>query len=119
MQPENWRFYESRAPDRELQSLQRRFRAISCRFYRKAALQRLCRRVRVWALVAVGVLALTGTAMSVSPWPLLATVKHLAAFPTCGIARMMGVAPAYHGRPGYWSHHDRNSNGRACETQEL
>ena len=38
-----------------------------------------------------------------SPWSLL---RHLAAFPNCATARLVGLAPARAGQPGYWPTHD-------------
>ncbi|MDN5927768.1 MAG: excalibur calcium-binding domain-containing protein [Hyphomicrobiales bacterium] len=31
------------------------------------------------------------------------------------MARLVGLAPARRGRPGYWSRHDADSDGTACE----
>jgi hypothetical protein len=50
-----------------------------------------------------------------SPWPPVATLKHIAAFPNCDAARELGLAPARRGDPGYWDKHDRDMDGVACE----
>lgn len=42
-------------------------------------------------------------------------LRHVAAVPNGAAARMAGVAPAYRGEPGYWSGHDRDKDGVACE----
>ena len=42
-------------------------------------------------------------------------VRHLAASPNCSAARLVGVAPARRGEPGYWSEHDADRDGIACE----
>ena len=53
--------------------------------------------------------------LNLSPWPPLLTLKHLAALPSCATARAVGLAPAMHGEPGYWTIHDEDGDGRACE----
>jgi hypothetical protein len=50
-----------------------------------------------------------------SPWPFVVTLKHIAAAPNCNAARAVGLAPARRGEPGYWSRHDADSDGIACE----
>ena len=49
------------------------------------------------------------------PMTLAQTAKHLAAAPNCGAARMVGLAPARRGEPGYYPRHDRDGDGWACE----
>ena len=41
--------------------------------------------------------------------------RHLLASPNCSAARLVGVAPAYQGEPGYWKIHDADHDGVACE----
>ncbi|TIS94845.1 excalibur calcium-binding domain-containing protein [Mesorhizobium sp.] len=41
--------------------------------------------------------------------------RHLLAAPSCDAARAVGLAPARRGRPGYWSKHDADNDGIACE----
>lgn len=50
-----------------------------------------------------------------SPWPAPETIRHLLAAPNCAAARAVGLAPAYRGDPGYWSRHDADNDGIACE----
>jgi hypothetical protein len=50
-----------------------------------------------------------------SPWPPLTTLKHYLAWPNCGIARWLHLAPARTGQPGYWARLDRDKDGIACE----
>ena len=50
-----------------------------------------------------------------SPWPVTATLRHIASAPNCGFARFVGLAPARKGEPGYWKRHDRDRDGIACE----
>ena len=80
-----------------------------------ARLRRLYRKTGVLALAA-GALYL-GLVLF-SPWPPLVTLKHIAALPTCAAARAVGLAPASKGEPGYWSIHDPDGNGTACEPWE-
>ncbi|MBZ9741988.1 MULTISPECIES: excalibur calcium-binding domain-containing protein [unclassified Mesorhizobium] len=42
-------------------------------------------------------------------------LRHLAAFPNCTAARLVGLAPARRGEPGYWPTHDADHDGIACE----
>jgi len=48
-------------------------------------------------------------------WPPLMMLRHWAAVPNCTAARMVGLAPARRGEPGYYVHHDADSDGVACE----
>ena len=48
-------------------------------------------------------------------WTAAETARHLAARPNCAAARAVGLAPAGRGRPGYWTDHDRDRDGVACE----
>jgi Excalibur calcium-binding domain len=50
-----------------------------------------------------------------SPWPLTVALRHVAAAPNCNAARVVGLAPARRGQPGYWPSHDRDGDGIACE----
>jgi excalibur calcium-binding domain-containing protein len=50
-----------------------------------------------------------------SPWPVMTTLRHIASAPNCGFARLVGLAPARRGQPGYWKRHDRDGDGIACE----
>ena len=50
-----------------------------------------------------------------SPWPVMTTLRHIASAPNCGFARLVGLAPARRGEPGYWKRHDRDGDGIACE----
>jgi hypothetical protein len=42
-------------------------------------------------------------------------LTHLAVYPNCDAARLLGQAPAVKGEPGYWPQHDADSDGIACE----
>ncbi|MBW7911525.1 MAG: excalibur calcium-binding domain-containing protein [Alphaproteobacteria bacterium] len=50
-----------------------------------------------------------------SPWPMGITARHLLAVSNCTSARSVGLAPARAGEPGYYSWHDADSDGIACE----
>lgn len=41
--------------------------------------------------------------------------RHLLASPNCSAARLVGVAQARRGEPGYWASHDADNDGVACE----
>jgi len=77
-------------------------------------LQRLYRTVRVIALLLIVLAALLWGLTSYTQWPLLTALKHIAVFPSCSAARVLGLAPAESGEPGYWSHHDADADGTAC-----
>jgi len=63
---------------------------------------------------AVGSFALIWYLLS-SPWPLVLTLRHLAAYPNCEATEIVGLAPAKKGNPGYWSHNDADGDGVACK----
>ena len=48
-------------------------------------------------------------------WPLTVALRHVAAAPNCAAARVMGLAPARRGQPGYYPQHDADRDGIACE----
>ncbi|MDF2370661.1 MAG: excalibur calcium-binding domain-containing protein [Rhizobiaceae bacterium] len=56
-----------------------------------------------------------GWFLGTSPWPLKTTLRHYGAAPNCDFARMVGLAPASVGQPGYWNRHDADNDGIACE----
>jgi hypothetical protein len=49
------------------------------------------------------------------PWPLTVMIRHLVAARNCDAARLVGLAPANRGEPGYWPHNDADHDGIACE----
>lgn len=70
--------------------------------------------LRPWILLGVlagGVLGITAA----SPWPLTLSVRHLLAARNCDTARLVGLAPAVRGAPGYWTWNDADQDGIACE----
>lgn len=56
-----------------------------------------------------------GWLLGTSPWPMMTTIRHYVAAPNCDFARMVSLAPAFEGQPGYWSKHDADDDGIACE----
>jgi hypothetical protein len=77
--------------------------------------RRLFRKARWWASAGVLVAVFCWSLAVYTGWPLLAALKHLAAFPHCKSAAMVGLANAAQGSPGYWERHDQDGNGVACE----
>jgi hypothetical protein len=113
--PDGWRIHEAREPERELRRLQGRFRAVSRRYDRAIRLRRFYRRAKVWAFVGIAVVALSSELASLSPWPLMLRLRHIASYPNCNAARAVGLAPAKKGEPGYWPHLDADADGISCE----
>jgi hypothetical protein len=106
-------------PDPEMLALQRRFRAIGERHDRRKRTEALLKRARRWGftsgLFALGALNVYLALLNFSPWPPLVTLRHLAAFPNCNSAQVVGLAPAKRGEPGYWESNDDDNDGIACE----
>jgi hypothetical protein len=98
-----------------LEFLNDRFRAVSRRIVLRAEFRRLSRAALIVAPLAVIAGALLGWASMSSRWPIIPTLQHFAAYPGCDAARLLGVAPARSGEPGYWPHLDRDRDGIACE----
>lgn len=48
-------------------------------------------------------------------WTFSQTARHVVAFPNCDTARLLGLAPARHDQPGYYTKHDADNDGIACE----
>ena len=99
--------------EQRLRNLQRRFRAVSARHDRTTKL-----RWAMTALIATVTILVTYPAIWLlvsSPWPITTTLRHIASAPNCDFARLVGLAPARRGEPGYWKHHDRDGDGVACE----
>lgn len=77
---------------------------------------RFFRRTLVPAGILAVIVGLIAIEMYRSPWPPLLTLRHLASVPNCATARLVRLAPAMRGEPGYWPQHDRDRDGIACET---
>lgn len=107
--------FKDRDPDARLKRMQHRFRAIGERHDRAAMKRRLAKRlfrpVLYGALFAGTILI----ALQFSPWPMGQTIKHIISVTNCDAARMLGLAPATRGQPGYWAKLDADEDGIACE----
>ncbi|MEM7290174.1 MAG: excalibur calcium-binding domain-containing protein [Pseudomonadota bacterium] len=114
--PSPWRLQQiGYDPDDKAKALKARFASVS-----NAALpaKRSNHRTKILlktVLVGLALFAITVGLFSLSPWPPLATVKHIASIQNCDAAKAFGVAPARVGEPGYWSRHDADNDGIACE----
>jgi hypothetical protein len=110
---------EPRDPDAALHDLQRHFQRAAERYERaykrRAFLRAFSKRSVPWllAIVAMGEAYLALDLYS--PWPPLLTIRHVVAYRNCDTARLMGLAPARRGEPGYWEKLDRDKDGIACE----
>ena len=82
------------------------------------AFRRFHRAARWWILIALGLAILGWGLTRVTQWPLVTSIKHLAAFPACDLAGAAALAPASEGQPGYWRHLDKDADGVACEPSE-
>ncbi|WP_253608366.1 MULTISPECIES: excalibur calcium-binding domain-containing protein [unclassified Bradyrhizobium] len=69
----------------------------------------------VAAISAIAGAALCWAVLCQISWHPLLLFKHIAAFPNCAAARAVGLAPSRRGEPGYWSKHDADDDGVACE----
>jgi len=67
------------------------------------------------ALVMGAVVGNFAFTLVASPWPIETTLRHIVAGPNCDAARAMGLAPANRDEPGYYSWHDADDDGVACE----
>ena len=94
-----------------LHHLQRQFRRVS----RRAGLDQVPRWYVMLVLGTFAVAVVLSIITVASPWPVGLTLRHIAAAPNCSWARLVGLAPAYVGEPGYYRHHDADHDGIACE----
>lgn len=68
----------------------------------------------ITGILAIGVLFFHSE-FTTHNWFIATTLKHIAAAPNCSAARLVGLTPARRGEPGYYSRHDRDQDGIACE----
>ena len=116
MRPKPWRDPPPREPDKGAQQLRRRFQRVSRRWEYRLRQRHILRAVGICTLTLALVVVLVWTLLkALSPWPPMSTISHLLAFPNCAAARAVGLAPARRGGPGYWSRHDADNDGVACE----
>ncbi|WP_348638272.1 excalibur calcium-binding domain-containing protein [Bradyrhizobium sp. ISRA463] len=100
-------------PEQRLRDLQRRFRAVSTRLDRASKLRSVLKAAIAIVAATVSFAIVWGVASN--PWPAATTFRHIASAPNCDFARLVGLAPARRGEPGYWKHHDGDGDGIACE----
>lgn len=105
---------DSAGAEKRLHDLKGRFNKVSGRWERGARLRRFFRQLGLSVVVAICSFGFFWY-LAESSWPVGVTLKHLVASPSCTAARMVGLAPARKGQPGYWSHLDADSDGIACE----
>jgi hypothetical protein len=106
-------------PDEQARRLRECFKRVSRRLDRSLRIRRAQGIMLRWAgnvlilgsVVGGGCLAIATS----SPWPFSVTLRHLLSAPNCDAARAVGLAPAVRGAPGYWSGHDADADGIACE----
>jgi len=118
-----WSAHQERDPEAELHRLKGRFQKVSNRYFRSLKLRRTYRFAALALVLGIGSFTITLGLLVYKPWSTLGssswtaaiTAKHIAAFPNCAAARLVGLAPAYKGQPGYWPQHDRDGDGWACE----
>jgi Excalibur calcium-binding domain len=100
--------------EKRLGDLKWRFGKVSSRWDRGLKLRQFFLRLTLMSVVAICSFSFFWY-LAESPWPVGLTLKHLAASPSCTAARMVGLAPARKGQPGYWGHLDADRDGIACE----
>lgn len=122
LQPRRWRARNGWETEEEGEAallMARRFRRVWDRrdraVRRRRALSGSWRRARGPLLVAAAVAGCVAWALASSPWPAATALKHHVAFVNCASARMVGLAPARAGQPGYWDRLDRDEDGVSCE----
>jgi excalibur calcium-binding domain-containing protein len=104
--------------EKRLRELKGGFKRVSNKWDRGVRARQALRRLRLPSVAAIGSFGFFWY-LSSSPWPPTVTLRHLAAFPNCAAAKMVGLAPSRRGQPGYWDHHDADGDGIACEASRL
>jgi excalibur calcium-binding domain-containing protein len=118
IRPARWRTrngWETEAEGEAALRLRRRFRGVWQRHDRAARRRRFLRKAARPVLFAACIAGGAAWVVASSPWPAPVTLKHYAAFSNCASARMVGLAPARAGQPGYWDRLDRDEDGVSCE----
>ena len=98
--------------DEQADRLRDRFKAVSRRIDR--TLRRQKRTIWIWACLGILCGGYIGLTMA-SPWSIGLTIRHLLAARNCATARLVDLAPAARGEPGYWARNDADDDGIACE----
>ena len=102
------------SPERNAARLREQFGAVSARALPRKRMTGL----RKWLLVVAVALASAGAiqlAATHKGWSWMQTARHVIAAPNCNAARLVGLAPAARGTPGYYRKHDADLDGLACE----
>jgi len=113
--PSPWSVRGGRDPKVGGDWLRRRLGRITSWYKWPTRRRRVYRRIALFAGISTIVIAIVVGLFLLSPWPAGATIRHLLSYPNCDVARAMDLAPARRGEPGYWSHHDADNDGIACE----
>ena len=108
------------ARDHRLRQINARFQAATPRRYSRRSQPSIPTLLKgVTAASLAGLLAVLSYSYLTNPAMQAMTPKnrlrHLLAVPNCSAARLVGVAPARTGEPGYWTGHDADRDGVACE----
>lgn len=98
--------------DERLRAIQQKFRTVHQRALRHKNIR--LHFVR-WGSVILGLCLFLLIIQARSAWPFAVTLRHIAAAPNCDMARLVGLAPASLGEPGYYERHDSDSDGISCE----
>lgn len=98
--------------DLRMRAINQKFRAIHQRAFRHKNIRR---HLMQWWPVIVGLFMLLLIIQVSSAWPFTVTLRHIAAAPNCDMARLVGLAPASRGEPGYYKRHDGDNDGISCE----
>ncbi len=101
--------------ERRERVLRRRFEAVSSGIERRQRWRARRKRLLIFLAIAALFAAVVVEAFRRSEWPVLMTLRHIAAFPNCDAARAVGLAPSARGAPGYYRHLDADDDGIACE----
>ncbi len=113
--PGPWRVVDGRDPEREASKLRQRFGRTTNRYLRRIKRRKRVALLRRLALVFGAAFVVSIGLFAMSPFTPAETIRHLGSFPNCDAARLMGLAPALRGEPGYWASHDADDDGVACE----
>jgi hypothetical protein len=85
---------------------------------RPSLARRAWRRLRRPLALLLAVVVVLGALQLFVPWPVTTTLRHLAAAPHCELARLVELAPARTGEPGYHPWLDADADGIACEVPQ-
>lgn len=108
---------EGPGSEERLAKIQRKFESVSQRRLRRSA-DKGTLGLGLWLIAwatCVGIATSIVLAQFKPEFTLDQNLQHLASVPNCAAAQLVGAAPAGIGEPGYWSGHDRDNDGIACE----